>query len=231
MLAAATADPMGPDGVANLIAFVAVVLSLLSFIYSAHLDRETRKREKQRDRLIDERELRIEKSTAYLQLELASTDVFKYRAAHWEALHWAETGERVSDRHEGQLEEEADQYFYQCLNLFEICSRFRHEEIIDKEIYGSWVAWFFEELESSYFRRKWPLEYCDNYTEEVRAIFDFGCQEIDWDEPDQQISRGRFYRGVGEIVDCDVIRNWRVEAGGSKLARLRAAQTASEDDA
>ena len=97
-----------------------------------------------------------------------------------------------------------------------------HAEIIDREVFGSWVAWFYEVLESPYFREKWGAEYCDNYTAEIREIFDMGCAQLRWDEDDDKVMRKAFYKGVGDILDCNIIRNWNVEAGGSRLATARA---------
>lgn len=143
------------------------------------------------------REERLEKSQAYLNLELASMEVFRYKAEHFHALHWAETGEIEPGHSEGKLEEEADQYFYQCLNLFEVCSRFWHNGVIETSVYVSWVAWFFETLEFSYFRRKWGLEYRDNYTKEIRDIFDFGVN-MNWFRRKDYLRRD-FYIEVSEI--------------------------------
>ncbi len=83
------------------------------------------------------REERLEKSGAYLKLELASIEVFKYKAAYWYSMNWAMRGENAEGRPLAQIGEEADQYFYQCLNLFEIVSRFRKEGVIMAEIYAS----------------------------------------------------------------------------------------------
>ena len=231
------------------IAILALIASVLTFGINAALtlflharstDRERaldlraqalEEEARNRDARIDERELRVEKSAAYLQLELASLEVFKYKAAHWEALQWAEHAIRHSDRPEGQLEEEADQFFYQCLNLFEVCSRFRAEGIIQPEIYGSWVAWFYEVLESRFFRRKWHLEYCDNYTDELRSIFNFGVDRLNWKSANDRARRRAFYRGVGGIVDCDVITAWKIDGGGSKLGRRRRAAAQELDEA
>lgn len=157
-----------------------------------------------------EREERLEKSQAYLQLELASIEVFKYKAAHWYSVNWAMTRENPERRQLARMREEADQYFYQCLNLFEIASRFRKEGVIVAEIYASWVAWFFETLEFPYFREQWRTAYRDNYTKEVRAIFDAGLG-LGWDAiEDENVLREAFYSKVGDIIECDEIRKWRI---------------------
>jgi GNAT superfamily N-acetyltransferase len=157
-----------------------------------------------------EREERLEKSAAYLQLELASIEVFKYKAACWYSIEWAMTGENPEKRALGQIREEADQYFYQCLNPFEIASRFRKEGVIVPEIYASWVAWFFETLEFPYFREQWTDAYRDNYTLEVREIFDAGVA-LGWRAgANPNVLREAFYASVADIIACDEIRHWRV---------------------
>ncbi len=168
------------------------------------------------------REERLEKSAAYLQLELASIEVLKYKAANWYAIEWAKTGRSPEKRAPGQIREEADQYFYQCLNLFEIASRFRKEGIIVPEIYASWIAWFYETLEFPYFREQWAQAYRDNYTHEVREIFDAGLN-LGWGTGESPNAlREAFYAKVGDIIACDEIRHWRAamphaaEAGRSE---------------
>ena len=201
LAAAAPADPLDGQGVANLIAFVAFTLALMSYIYTSV------------------REHRVEKSAAYLQLELASIEIFRFRSAHWDTIRWAEGKQVETNKCQDQLEEEADQFYYQCLNLFEVCSRFRHARIVTPDIYGSWVAWFYETLESPYFRKRWAAVYCDNYTTELRRVFEIGMA-LDWVSGDDLSRRQQFYQGVGRFLDCPIIRNWNVEAigGGSPVS-------------
>ena len=197
------------SGAEATVATVAIVLSLLSFGFTFWLDRRG-----------DKRDTRIEKSEAYLQLELASIEVFKYKADHWDALLWSETGENPLRAHEHKLREEADSFFYQCLNLFEVASRYRQNEVIDADIYASWVAWFYETLEYRWFRSRWIEEYSDNYTSETQAIFAAGIG-LDWSSADDHERRKAFYTAVSKISDCPVIAGWQVEgtvAQGNSLA-------------
>jgi GNAT superfamily N-acetyltransferase len=155
---------------------------------------------------------------------LASIEVFKYKAACWYSIDWAMTGDNPEKRAAGQLREEADQHFYQCLNLFEIASRFRKEGVIVPEIYASWVAWFFETLEFPYFREQWTEAYRDNYTLEVREIFDAGLA-LGWRAGENpNVLREAFYAKVGDIIGCDEIRNWRVEVPHPVESRTNEAQ-------
>lgn len=182
----------GMTGMEGLIASLAFLLALGTFFYTFR------------------KEGRIERGAAYLTLELASIEVFKYKAEHFDALHWGETEENLFGKPKLQLEEQADSYFYQCLNLFEAASRFRKIKVIQPEVYASWVAWFYEVLEYAYFRRQWLQTYRDNYTREVREVFDAGVG-LDWGHGDDNARRKAFYASVAEILDCDVIEQWRVE--------------------
>ncbi|RPF72518.1 GNAT family N-acetyltransferase [Aurantiacibacter spongiae] len=187
------------SGAEALIASVALLLSVLSFGFTYWLDRRGHHRED-----------RIEKSSAYLGLELASIEVFKYKAEHWDALEWGETGINPLDKPAAQSREEADAFFYQCLNLFEVASRFRKDGVIQPEIYASWVAWFYETLEYGYFRERWAAEYRDNYTTETRDIFDAGCA-LNWSGGSENLRREKFYATTGQIVGCEEIARWRGE--------------------
>jgi len=170
--------------------------------------------------------LRVERSQAYMDLEIASIDTFRYRAEYAYAIHWSLTGKNPRRTTENILREQVDQYFYQCLNLFEVASRFRKAHIIGPEVFASWVAWFFEVLEVKYFRDQWDDEYRDNYTLELQAIFDGGVALWEKLAPDHIIEdpdelgrpgkegditdtlRKEFYKHVGWVVPCSVIATW-----------------------
>lgn len=202
-------DDVAGDGMSNIIAILALILTLVSFAVNLGvalmLDAKTRDRERQ----IERREDRVEKSAAYLGLELASIDVFKYKADRYEAIGWARTVAGPPPGADLRLVEEANSFFYQCLNLFEVASRFRKDRIIVPEVYASWVAWFYETLEFPYFRSQWAAEYRDNYTPELRRIFDAGML-LDWAGTDDNARRKQFYETVGAILECPIISQWRV---------------------
>ncbi len=176
------------------------------------------------------RALRVERSQAYLQLEIASIDTFRFRAEYAYAIQWSLTGSNPKRLNTGILAEQVDQYYYQCLNLFEVASRFRKARIIAPEIYASWVAWFFEALEVRYFRDRWREVYSDNYTHELQDIFDggialFGHHGLrDYNPPPAEqddseetrdklrVVREAFYRHVAWVVPCAMIADWPEQA-------------------
>lgn len=199
-------EQMNGQGVENAVAIVALALSLLSFGFSYFLDRQTRKREER----IEGRDDRIEKSTAYLQLEVHSSEAFRFAAANCEAMRFYQSSQRPSlprgrDSHNAEI---TRQYYYQCLNLFEVCSNFRRNGVIADQVYASWIAWFHEILDQWYFREIWAAEMRDNYTHDVRNIFDLGTC-IYATRADPEVRRREFYSGISHLLGgCDVIERW-----------------------
>ena len=191
---------------ANLIALVALAVSVLAGLYSWWTGREGRKLE----RHMSARDDRIEKSTAYLQLEVHSSEAFRYAAENAEAMRPYEATERPARLPKGDRRdaETTRQYYYQCLNLFEVCSNFRRNGVIDETVYASWVAWFHEVLDQWYFRELWQAEMRDNYTPDVRNVFDIGVQIYET-YPDPEKRREEFYHAVCHLLGgCDAVAGW-----------------------
>jgi hypothetical protein len=142
----------------------------------------------------------------YLKLELSSNEIFRFEAANAVALalyieEAPPTGERRSD--DDLL---AENFYLQQLNLFEVSVRFRQTNIMEKSVFGSWVSWYYEVLTSWFFREKWPGLRA-HYTPELRDIFDgpvasFGAFA------DEEARRREFFRHVGKLMRCKVIRDW-----------------------
>jgi hypothetical protein len=163
--------------------------------------------------LRDRRSIRVEKSAAYLQLETQSSEAFRYAAGHGQEMKPFEPRVAPKPRlnRESKGAEITRQYYFQCLNLFEVCSNFRRKGVIEKEVYASWVAWFHELLDQWYFRELWQAEMRDNYTPDVRAIFDLGvaiyAQHAKAGEDD--LRKREFYKAVSHLLGgCSVIDTW-----------------------
>ena len=62
------------------------------------------------------------------------------------------------------------------LNLFEMAYRFRKQDIIESEVFGSWVIWMWSLCDRTMFQQHWPgergLEY--NYVMEFRELINAG---------------------------------------------------------
>lgn len=161
--------------------------------------------------------LRVEKSNAYLALEIASSEVFKYEADKSEVLApyrevRASDGEREALHADRKAALTAYNLYFQTLNLFEVCARFRRQDIIEHGVFASWVAWFYDTLDDWYFRDQWH-DLRTNYTDDVRDIFDLGMKVFekygDHDEPNIDAARKKlFYAWVGQHMQCTEIETW-----------------------
>jgi GNAT superfamily N-acetyltransferase len=158
----------------------------------------------------EQRERRIEKSTAYLELEVNSSEAFRYQAQHAAVMERLRRWERPDavPLPESEAWETTLNYYFQCLNLFEVCANFRRNRIIQPQVFASWVAWFFDLLKDWYFRSIWDSELRSNYTRDVRNIFDLGTA-IFQDHPEPEVREREFYKAVAYLMgDCPTIANW-----------------------
>lgn len=190
------------SGAEAFVAATALVLSILSFSITIVLDLLTRRREAR----IENRDDRVERSSAYLQLEVQSSEVFKYEAEHAVAIdHLRQRVDPgIYPPNDLQARALAKNFYFQSLNLFEVCSKFRREGVIYPDVYASWVAWFWDIAGDWYFRSIWISELRQNYTREVRDIFDLAYQILATDRPGLDTER-EFYRAVSRLVALDVI--------------------------
>lgn len=195
----------------DLIALVALVLSTIAFVLT--LLTYVRERRFFEDVRLRERHAQV--AANYLALETQSSEIFKYTAENEELigdLRGNITKKLWNDPSRAAGRAVLLNLYYQSLNLFEVCARFRRNEIVEPEVFASWLAWFLEILEDSYFRSQWRPVIRSNYTSDVRRIFDVGLEIF---EAKPKIGRRdeAFYAAVAEImakdkVDCAVIARW-----------------------
>jgi ribosomal protein S18 acetylase RimI-like enzyme len=190
---------MDGPGVNNFIALTAAVIALLSVIVALGVYIRTERRER-----------RVEKSSAYLNLEVQSSETFRYQAEHALVMATFQLPERPADvpgpDHAGW--ETTLNFYFQCLNLFEVCSNFRRHAIVSPEVFASWVTWFHEILQDWYFRSIWRDELRANYTRDVRNIFDAGV-EIYERESDPAMRERAFFSAVAYLFGgCRVVGEW-----------------------
>lgn len=161
--------------------------------------------------------VKTEQATAYLSLEMYSNDVFKYEAENFALLVPYRSLSRPADLPAEAAGSNAAgaavNLYFQTLNLFEVCTRFRNDGVIEEEVFATWVAWFYDTLDDWYFRAQWREGVRENYTHDLQAIFDRGVAiferfgESDAPAVDRQRRRA-FYRAVGDQLDCDAVRTW-----------------------
>lgn len=210
----------------DLISIVQAALALVAFLAAFWFSRRTR-----------EDGLRVEKSNAYLNLEVASSEVFKYEAEQDLKLRpfrtvYVDAAERavLIDMPEAKI---AYNLYFQTLNLFEVCARFRRQDIIEHQVFASWVAWFYDTLDDWYFRAMWS-DFRSNYTDDVRDIFDLGILiftehgEIPSGDEDEESVRDAnrkraFYTAVAGQMQCTEIDGWltRTEKKATAAPPLR----------
>lgn len=154
------------------------------------------------------RELAVQKIELYHRLETGSIELFKFEAAHGAILApFLEPTRNPAAPAPSEDDIRIKRKFYeQTMNLFEMAARFRKKNIIEPEVYGSWVIWYCDTLNQWGFRDEWP-DLRQNYTSEPRAIFDRFVAEYDAAE-DDAVRKRRFFKHVADLTSCPVIRRW-----------------------
>lgn len=181
----------------------------------------------------------------YQRLEIESNRVFEFEARHPQLVPMMkrrlapaaslgdlvvqnEYGDRMDAR---QIAMIARKYYEMNCNLFEIASRLRKLELVDHDVFGSWAAWYFDTATEWGFRALWH-DLRDNYTADLRAIFDPICISLidKWDVPHSrnaldpivvgpdgladvpadavEAERTAFYAYMADSFDCQQIRGW-----------------------
>lgn len=191
-----------------------------------------------RRRIEDAKSLKTQRIEIYQRLEIESNSVFKFEAENKDVLPEFKThlGPPASaflaraDEDDDRLV--ARKYYENCCNLFEVAARLRAADVIDPPVFCSWLAWYFDTLTEWGFRALWA-DLRDNYTPDLRAFFDPFVERLiaSWDIPHEKAAAGdaargvppaeldrvraAFYRHVGDLLDCDIVRAWleTVETG------------------
>jgi len=109
----------------------------------------------------------------YQTLELQSVKLFRFEADHpdlVEKLWFSPVPQLPSMPHEHTARYQLREYICQMLNLFEMAYRFRVRDIMEAEVFGSWVIWMWELCESDVFCHFWiedglPINYVKGFSE------------------------------------------------------------------
>jgi hypothetical protein len=153
------------------------------------------------------RELAVQKIELYHRLETGSIELFKFEATNVARLKPFQDLTRDVAATQALDDEDAfikRKFYEQTMNLFEMAARFRKKNIIEPEIYGSWVIWYYDTLAQWGFREEWP-DLRQNYTVEIRAVFDKPVAEFNAGE-DDAVRKRRFFKHVGDLINCDKVR-------------------------
>lgn len=184
----------------------------------------------------------------YQRLELESLSVFRFEAEHRSILPFYKSNLCPTDPHPRGMDREeteltARKYYETTCNLFEIAVRLRKKynsntqpnssesdkyiivkDYIEDDVFGSWIAWFFDTACEWGFRAVWH-DLRDNYAPQLRSdVFDPLVRELiaAWDAehaaaprtnlkiPEEELApiRDRFYQEVGKKFGCQSALCW-----------------------
>ncbi len=193
-------------------------------------------------RKADAESLAAKQVEIYQRLEIESNAVFLFEAANKTVVPIFKTHLAPNDaltRGDASSQAEARliarKYYEICCNLFEIAARLKRRDHVEEEVFGSWVAWYFDTLCEWGFRALWA-DLRDNYTVQMRAdIFDPFVAEliVAWDIPHGAAPaadlcmppevieglRTRFYEHVGQVFDCHTVSTWLSDARDTAIPR------------
>lgn len=135
------------------------------------------------------KELKEARREIYQRLELASIELFRFEADHIELIRplW-EAAAKLPDQ--GTAEDEAFcNYVCQHLNLHEMAIRFRLDNVMEAEVFISWIAWFWKLSTAPRFPQIWTRmknDYIpvlqDTYNQGVKIASTAGDREAKYKE-------------------------------------------------
>jgi hypothetical protein len=135
-------------------ASLAAIIALVSFLYTSF------------------RQRKIEKSSMYQQLELASIDLIRWETANMKTiLKVREAYEKGNMNISAEDEELIEARYFQTLNLFELCISSARARTLPEKVFGSWLPWIYEFSNEPGFKDIWS-EIKTNYVPECREIID-----------------------------------------------------------
>lgn len=182
------------------------------------------------------RAVKNQRHEIYQRLELASNDLFSFDAKHADVLEkfldrmpqrdkFGKIFEHFDEIQAGADREAIDptlrgeyeklkrdmyitrKYYEKTINLFEMATHFRHDKIIERSVYASWVIWFFDICMQWAFRSMWP-DLKKNYSKQLRAIFEYPLAHFDFEHDDVVNLEKKFFEHVGSLMSCKEIIKW-----------------------
>lgn len=151
----------------------------------------------------------------YQKLELASIDLFRFEAVNIDIIRplWEEKAELPNKETAEHIV--SMNYVCQILNLFEMAIRFRKEKIMPREVFGSWVVWYYNLATAPHFQQFWEDVMWD-YTSDLRSILDKGISLVNMNlDEDECLSD--FFLYVGDELNCKYIRQWPENIRNEKM--------------
>jgi hypothetical protein len=162
--------------------------------------------EKRKENKLTQREL-------YQQIELASIDLFRFEGENEELISYVWEKKDLPPRDSAKYYCIVE-YVAQILNLFEITCRFKKQKVIEDQVFGTWVKWFFDMWFAPNFPVFWEAAQL-NYTSELQGIMACGRKvrklfdesKKPYEEMEESLLK-TFYTDVGTLTKNKNICMW-----------------------
>jgi hypothetical protein len=154
----------------------------------------------------------------YQTLECESIKLFRFENQNKDLVEvlWAAQAipDGICDVKRFRLKE----YTCQILNLFEMACRFRRKDIMEPDVFGSWVIWIWELCQQPAFRQQWRgdkrkeeegIEY--NYVLALRKLINIGLELADYSrhlEPLETRKIAFFIYAAEELASKNDYKKW-----------------------
>jgi ribosomal protein S18 acetylase RimI-like enzyme len=140
-------------------ALTTAIIALISFLYTSY------------------RQRKIEKSSMYQQLELATIELMKWETENSKTMIRIQKGNQDISEED---EEFINTRFFYTLNLFELCISSAKRQTLPKRVFGSWLPWIHEFTHESVFGEIWSKNKT-HYVPECREIIDYAIENSEYD--------------------------------------------------
>ncbi len=124
---------------------------------------------------------RTSRQQIYQTLELQAVSLFRFETGRGDLVGqlWVDEADGGTPPKDAIAEYQLSQYICQFLNLFEMAFRFRKEDVVEHQVFGSWVIWMWSLCERAPFRERWKGDMRMNYVPDFRAVIDEGVRLCD----------------------------------------------------
>lgn len=143
------------------------------------------------------REKNIAKREIYQKLELASIDLFKFEVQNAKDLWCLYSAEEKFPEKNTAARWAVQEYVCQIMNLFEMIIEFKIQEIIDEQVFLSWVQWFWDMSCADNFGQIWD-DVGMNYTAPLRKAINSGITIAKRSKENNQDGYEEFLQEIGK---------------------------------
>ncbi len=173
---------------------------------------------------------KVARQQIYQTLELQSIELFRFEADHSELVEqfwFPECVKPTTARNDAQRPAvsehiqnyQVQQYVCQILNLFELAFKFRKEQIVPADVFGSWVIWMWELCCEEKFRELWlgsedlRLNYVGDFRKTLSRGLELAAEaKKSKDAGDKGAARKKRAEFAEFIADqiggCEVLSKW-----------------------